>query len=85
MCVWVYVCVDSTDLDDEFKQFIGFLESFQHLVDCDHDQHMGVLARQGYCITVGEAKEKWLTGSACFMMSLQFLSTWLNRRPSSGI
>ena len=46
----VSVCVrgeTAADLDDEFEKFVGFLESFQHLVDRDNHQHMGVLARQG--------------------------------------
>ena len=37
----------AADLDDEFEKFVGLLESFQHLVDRDNHQHMGVLARQG--------------------------------------
>lgn len=34
-----------TYLDDEFKQLIGFLETFQHLINGDHNKYMSILTK----------------------------------------
>ena len=42
-----------THLDDEFQQFIGFLESLQHLVNGNHHKHVCILTRIRTCIARG--------------------------------
>ena len=50
-----------------------------------HSMYMSMHRLYCYLINVNIFMRDAVTGSACFMISLQFLSTWLNLRPSSGI